>query len=60
MSNDYFWSKTPRMLTKLEVVDIHLLVMQSRPIIRYVPKKEKNEAHQSRSDSAVDKKAKHL
>ena len=30
----------PRQLTKLEVVDIHLLVRSTRPVLRYVPKVE--------------------
>ena len=32
--------KEPRQLTKLEVVDIHLLVKATRPVLRYAPKVE--------------------
>ncbi len=32
--------KLPRKLTKLEVVDIHLLVNSTRPVLRPAPKKK--------------------
>ena len=32
--------KPPRQLTKLELVDIHLLVMATRPVLRPAPKKK--------------------
>jgi hypothetical protein len=38
MNEPYFILKPPRPLTKIEVVDIHLLVMASRPILMPPPK----------------------
>ena len=36
--------KPPRRLSKLELVDIHLLVMATRPVLRLAPKKKADEA----------------
>ena len=35
--------RQPRKLTKLELVDIHLLVKATRPVLRYVPKPKETE-----------------
>ena len=43
MKNPLFYSKPPRKLTKLELVDIHVLVMKSRPVLM-LPEKKKIEA----------------
>lgn len=40
MSDRLIAVKPPRKLTKLEMVDIHLLVMATRPVLRYVPPKK--------------------
>jgi hypothetical protein len=40
MSNDTFILRQPRPLTKLEVVDIHLLVKASHPVLGLPPKSE--------------------
>lgn len=42
MSNDLIAVRTPRKLTKLEAVDIHLMVRMSRPML-LPPKEKKNE-----------------
>ena len=34
-----FYANPPRQLTKLELVDIRLLVRSTRPVLRYAPKK---------------------
>jgi len=40
MSNDTFILRKPRPLTKLEVIDIHLLVKASNPMLCPQPKVE--------------------
>ncbi len=40
MSDNYIATRPPRELTKIELVDIHVLVKATRPMLRYVPKKE--------------------
>lgn len=40
MSNDTFILRKPRPLTKLEVIDIHLLVKASHPVLGLSPKSE--------------------
>ena len=40
MSNDTFMLRKPRPLTKLELVDIHLLVKASHPVLGLPPKTE--------------------
>ena len=39
MSDNAFIAQSPRLLTKLEVVDIHILVKATRPVLRPAPKK---------------------
>jgi hypothetical protein len=40
MSNDTFILRKPRPLTKLEVIDIHLLVKATHPMLGLPPKTE--------------------
>jgi hypothetical protein len=40
MSGDTFILRKPRPLTKLELVDIHLLVKASHPVLGLPPKRE--------------------
>jgi len=40
MSDNYIAMPQPHKLTKLEIVDIHLLVKSTRPVLRYVPPKQ--------------------
>ncbi len=46
MTGDYFILGPPRRLSQIEIVDIHLLVKSTRPILRPVPKKENKDGKQ--------------
>ncbi len=41
----------PRKLTKLELTDIHLLVMATRPVLRYVPRQAEEPKEATGSDN---------